>query len=850
MLTTMPVFATGQASDDIYIDGQLWKLLGRPIGADSALYVSLSRCLPKDVCQSTANWDGFIGCWSVRGDLLVLDSVTYELYENGECVDATLPDSTLKRVFYAYRENGIIVARWFKSGKIRLATGEMIRYENMGFNRNYETEMLLTIENGRIIHRELFHNRIACKGFAFEDLSLEETFALQRELGMYVKKYPEYDHLEKVYIQIAGLNVDTLGNLTSIDSVRVRYHSDDSVQNTLPSLENDIIRHLKAMGPWKVMYINGEYGTLSNNWWMPIRLNEIAVAPTWESLNQRGYPQWFSDAKLGIFVHWGLYSVPAYASKEGYGEWFYRGLMTGDADRKRIMSLYADTTMPVFEQYKALTNHWHSELWNPQEWARMFKDAGARYVVLVTKHHDGYSLWDDPYQPEWNSVVSGPKRNIVEELTAAVRAKGLRMGFYYSLPEWTNPRHIWMQDPDTAIGDYVANYMIPQFKGLVSRYKPSLIFADGDWQNSAEQFRSQELIAWYYNLVGPDAIVNDRWGNGTQHGFKTPEYSAGISVTDRPWAECRGIGRSFGYNRNEDIDNFLTDRELIQHFCELVAHGGGLTLNVGPMADGTIPYLQQERLRTLGLWLQVNGEAIYGTHPWTRMGGDHGEMKIVTSMVAQRTKARLPLYTTIDFDWVRNAPLKGMPVDNFEICWLGIVGPTPPKAGDYIIRVEGDDEVWLTIGNDTLYYNHAWTENDRCQTTVHLDGNSLLYLEVRYLEKDLEATVRVTWSRDGGKTFTPLYADWEGIASWKRIVRCFTQKGDNLYVIEFERPGQTLVLFDMPKLKKDTKITLLGTTGIIKWKQKKDGTLTLDLSNIDPKELNALDHAWVFRIKN
>ena len=576
---------------------------------------------------------------------------------------------------------------------------------------------------------------------------------------------------------------------------------------------------------------------------LPLCLQAQQVEPTWESLNKRGYPQWFGDAKLGIFVHWGLYPVPAYASNDGYGEWFYRGLMTGDADRRRIMSLYADTSLPTFEQYKALKNYWHGELWNPQEWARMFKESGARYVMLVTKHHDGYSLWDDPYQPEWNSVVSGPRRNIVEELTAAVRAEGLRMGFYYSLPEWTNPRHIWMQDPDSAIGDYVDNYMVPQFKHLVAKYKPDAIFADGDWQNSASEFRSEELISWYYNLVGPDAIVNDRWGNGTQHGFRTPEYSAGISVTDRPWAECRGIGRSFGLNRNEDLENYLTDRELIQHFCELVASGGGLTLNVGPYADGTIPLIQQERLQALGRWLQVNGEAIYGSRPYKTPEG------VLSPCQRTRTVAELPASGTIDYDWVRNAPLKAMPVDNFEIRWEGVTGPTPPKAGDYIIRIEGDDEVWLTGSVDTLYYNHAWAENNNT-ATVHLDGNHVLALYVRYREKDLEAAVHVDWSRDGGRTFTPIYADWHGTASWERTLRCFTQKGNNLYVTEFERPGQTLTLPDIPRLRKSSTITLLGTTGTIRWKQKKDGTLTLDLSGLDTKELNALDHAWVFKIKN
>jgi len=152
------------------------------------------------------------------------------------------------------------------------------------------------------------------------------------------------------------------------------------------------------------------------------------------------------------------------------------------------------------------------------------------------------------------------------------------------------------------------------------------------------------------------------------------------------------------------------------------------------------------------------------------------------------------------------------------------------------------------LGSDTLYYNRAWAENNN-QATVHLDGNSVLYLNVRYREKDLEATVHVTWSRDGGRTFTPIYADWHGKATWERTLRCFTAKGNNLYVIEFERPGQTLTLPDIPRLPKGTAITLLGTTGTIKWKQKNDGTLTLDLSTLDTKELNALDHAWVLRIQ-
>ena len=361
------------------------------------------------------------------------------------------------------------------------------------------------------------------------------------------------------------------------------------------------------------------------------------VEATWESLNQRGYPEWFSDAKLGIFVHWGLYSVPAYAHETGYAEWFYRGLMEGDSGRVATLYNYIRMWEPLLgdqwsgrmtnvegmtvqtpkltDRYALFVPLWRAERWNPDQWAELFARSGAKYVLLVTKHHDGYCLWNSRYQPNWNSVTTGPRRDIVGDLTKAVRRAGLKMGFYYSLTEWTNPRHIWYVDPDSTISDYVDNYMVPQFKELVTKYQPSVIFSDGEWRNTAEQFHATELIAWYYNTVGAEAIVNDRWGAGTQHGFRTPEYSQQPTANSqqRPWAECRGIGRSFGLNRNEPLENYMTSDSLIRHFVRLVAAGGGLTLNVGPEADGTIPLIQQERLLDLGKWMETNGEAIYGT---------------------------------------------------------------------------------------------------------------------------------------------------------------------------------------------------------------------------------------------
>ena len=590
------------------------------------------------------------------------------------------------------------------------------------------------------------------------------------------------------------------------------------------------------------------------------------VEPTWESLNERGYPQWFQDAKLGIFVHWGLYSVPAYASKEGYGEWFYRGLMMKEPERMRMMSYYADTNQPVFDQYKELTKYWHAELWNPEEWADLFQSVGAKYVVLVTKHHDGYCLWDSEFQPEWNSVVNGPKRNIVEELTTAVRDKDMRMGFYYSLPEWTNPLHIWMVDPDNEISGYVYNYMVPQFKELVSLYKPDLIFADGDWNNTSAQLQSKYLISWYYNTVGKDAIVNNRWGNGTQHGFLTPEYSAGITNTDVPWAECRGLGRSFGLNRNEDLDNYMTDKELIQHFVELVAHGGGMTLNVGPNADGTIPLIQQERLRNLGKWLEINGEAIYGTRPYQ------------IPCQRERVSAKLPPTETIDFDWVRNAPMRDVSTDHFDIRWTGRIHIT--KAGKYTFSADADDELfaWYLLGHvsglgevktDTLIYtNKNSQDSSKTRNTLKLNKDDELLVRVAYRENDLEASASLKWSFENETEMeeeTPVRAEWMGEVFWEKTTRCFTTKDKDLYIIEFERPSQLapLVINNMPKLNSKAEMILLGTDeevdfqgykgikyNMLKWKQDKKGTITIDFSSIDTEKLNKLENAWVIRVVN
>ena len=262
----------------------------------------------------------------------------------------------------------------------------------------------------------------------------------------------------------------------------------------------------------------------------------------------------------------------------------------------------------------------HAELFDANRWADIFVQSGAKYIVLTSKHHDGFCLWpsDLPskaYGRPWNSVEVGPKRDVVGELTTAVRAKGLRMGLYYSLYEWFNP--LWL----TSKTDYATNYMHPQFKDVVTRYKPSIIFSDGEWEIPSDQWKSPELVAWLFNEspVKDEVVVNDRWGKETRHkhgGYYTTEYGSGLSDSNHPWEESRGMGFSYGLNRHEALTDYRSSSELVLMLIDTVSRGGNLLLDIGPAADGMIPVIMEERLVDIGAWLQINGEAIFGTRSW------------------------------------------------------------------------------------------------------------------------------------------------------------------------------------------------------------------------------------------
>ena len=352
-------------------------------------------------------------------------------------------------------------------------------------------------------------------------------------------------------------------------------------------------------------------------------LNSAPYDTAWESLDARPSPPWFDQAKFGIFIHWGVYSVPAWAPKrsavnstgEAYAEWYWAAAQ----NKQGKFWKFHEKTYGEDCKYQDFAPLFKAELFDANQWADLFVRSGAKYVILTSKHHDGYCLWPSDHAWNWNSMDIGPHRDLVGDLTEAVRKRQIRMGLYYSLYEWFNP--VYMKDP----ARYVDRHMLPQLKDLVSHYRPSLLFTDGEWDQCSDVWRSREFLTWLFNEspVREEIVVNDRWGKETRSkhgGYYTTEYGEvgfGEALTARhKWEECRAMGASFGFNRNEDLEDYLSDKELIHLLVDIVSKGGNLNLDIGPAADGRIPVIMQERLVQMGEWLQVNGEAIYNTQPW------------------------------------------------------------------------------------------------------------------------------------------------------------------------------------------------------------------------------------------
>ena len=357
-----------------------------------------------------------------------------------------------------------------------------------------------------------------------------------------------------------------------------------------------------------------------------------AFAPNWQSIGQHKVPEWYQNAKLGIFIHWGLYSVPAWATTSGemgkvdpdkwftdnaYAEWYLNTLrIHGSPGYEHHVATYGRNFdyyqfAPVFNQKTAQ--------WDPDKWAKVFKNTGARYAVLTTKHHDGFRLWPsavaNPYRKSSDITAT---RDLAGELTLAVRAAGLKMGLYYSGGlDWTFTQQpivtredLMARVPQTA--EY-ARYADAHWTELTNRYQPAVMWNDISYPRAG---KIPDLFAHYYNTA-QDGVINNRFGVDFCD-FTTPEYAKYDRITEKKWESCRGLGYSFGYNQAEGPEQVIASDKLVWLLVDIVSKNGNLLLNIGPRPDGSISDIQMDRLNKLGEWLAINGEGIFDSRPWVK----------------------------------------------------------------------------------------------------------------------------------------------------------------------------------------------------------------------------------------
>ena len=331
-----------------------------------------------------------------------------------------------------------------------------------------------------------------------------------------------------------------------------------------------------------------------------------ARARTWEDL-RRPTPQWYRDAPLGFFVHWGPYSVPAWAEDHGelgaeddwrawfthnsYAEWYYNTIrIPGSPAAERHRSLYGSL------DYEAFLDMWDPSAFDPASWAGLFKRAGGHYAVLTTKHHDGVTLWDAPGTGSRNTVRRGPRRDLVAAFADAVRGAGLRVGLYYSggLDWHYRPHPPILSEEDCKDvcrpkdADY-ARYCYEHARDLIDRYRPDVLWNDIDWPDEGKDFGEHGLgrLLEHFYATRPEGVTNDRYG-GVHADFLTSEYQhMGEAEDGAVWENCRGVGLSFGYNRAEGPGQYLSAAAALRHLIDVVSRGGRLLLNVGPRADGS-----------------------------------------------------------------------------------------------------------------------------------------------------------------------------------------------------------------------------------------------------------------------
>lgn len=351
----------------------------------------------------------------------------------------------------------------------------------------------------------------------------------------------------------------------------------------------------------------------------------------WGALPHR-LPDWFRDAPLGIFIHWGAYAVPAWAeptaelgaaddgedrlTHNSYAEWYFNTIrIEGSPAAEHHRQVHGGAP------YDDFLDQWRTPAFDPAAWVELFRRAGADYVVPTTKHHDGITLWDAPGTGDRNTVRRGPRRDLVGEIAQAAKAEGMRVGFYYSGGlDWhvrpTPPLVLAedVHDLKRPRDDEYGRYCSAHVRDLIDRYQPDVLWNDIGWPDENMHFAPGglgELLEHFYR-ERPEGLINDRF-SGAHQDFVTTEYQAGEIPEDQPWENNRGIGLSFGFNQVEDASQYLGGAQAVRHVVDAVSKGGRVLLNVGPRADGSLHELQVQVLESLGEFMTEHKAHLAGS---------------------------------------------------------------------------------------------------------------------------------------------------------------------------------------------------------------------------------------------